>query len=138
MSDIEKQHLLGVGSFGWTREERVSNRYGSFFIYPGFKRPTVERFCGKRGKIVAVVTKTNVQHHIGDLFLDIYPVMPEVGERIEIGEGELFIDEVATGDTEIVNIGLKPEGEAWTTPWLHVKSLYRAIDQIVEIYFEEE
>ena len=79
---------------------------------------------GKRG--------TRESNHIGDLFHGFMPKTPEIGEVIELGEGNVFYDIDEFGE----NIGLKPSDNRKTF-WLNPKMLYRCHSQTVDVYFRK-
>jgi hypothetical protein len=122
--------LIGVGALNWNRGERITDRYGSVHLTDdGGAAIEFDRALeGKRGKLIAVVTKSRKSDHIGDLFRGIFPSQPDIGEKIELGEGWVFI--------EGSEIGLKPEPMR-DTDWLNPEALYRCHQQTVELYFEE-
>lgn len=123
-------HELGTGMLDWEREERISDRYGlvELFLRPGelvkLNRVTEQL----HGKLVAIVREARVSHHIGDLFHDVRPTIPEVGERVELGTGAIFFEDDA--------VGLVPDDHRGTL-WLNIRALYRLHNQTVTLYFEE-
>ncbi len=129
-------HELGVGVLSWPPDERISDRYGTVKLMnvphgsPVERKPIVLTIVpSTRGKLFAEVVEIRQSNHFGDLFRDIYPATPEVGDRIKLGFGELFY--------EADNVGLKPD-DGRETDWLDPNALYRAIDQTVKLLFVEE
>lgn len=134
--------LLGTGPLTWNSTERKSDRYGSVFLHPtstheeylekvDFDPRICKAHAGKKGKLVAEVTGTRESSHIGDLFHQIFPEIPEVGEEIELGSGELFY-ELQNGKWHAV--GLRPDDRR-SEFWLNPKKLYRAHEQSVKLWF---
>jgi len=145
------RHLLGTGVLTWGRMERISNRYGFVYLMPDghnslsaaeprrwSPEPGTMDFAGMRGRLVAKVIESRKSTHIGDLALGIFPVRPDEGERIVLGEGRFSV--LAAGpDCSSPRVGLEPfaakdDGD----PWLDVQALYRAHEQLVALYFEPE
>lgn len=130
--DGEVMESLGTGVLSWKREERVGDRYGTVRLFPDTEAedPTDlnETSYGLRGRLVAVVKETRQSPHIGDLFHGVFPVTPEVGEKIVLGEGILFYEDNS--------VGLNPD-TGRETLWLDVPALYRAHHQTVELFFDE-
>ncbi len=132
-------NLIGTGILNWPRHERVYDRYGVVALWPRDDEHgdplsmDVVPLEGIRGQLIAKVLEARKSSHIGDLFREIYPVTPEVGEEIVLGEGIVFYDVNSDGRTFI---GLKPE-DGRTNDWLDPKKLYRAHAQYVELYFKK-
>jgi hypothetical protein len=86
--------LLGTGVFGFNGVERRSDRYGSCRLFTKDEAyiaiPANEEIEGRKGKLLAEVLEIQPCPHPGDLMRGIAPTTPEVGEFIELGEGELF------------------------------------------------
>ena len=139
--------ILAEGRLNWARFERVEDRYGTVTIqtsgalFDGTNDPggTYAEFrdapIGITGRLVAHVLETRESPHIGDLFRGVFPVTPEVGERIVLGECTLFVarEDPISGDYPA--IGVKPAGVA-EYPWMDVEALYRAHEQTVRLEFE--
>lgn len=139
--------ILGQGVLSWPAGERISDRYGLVIL--GENKPAdswgnfcgdntmdetqVKRVAGKIGMLVAVVLETRQSHHIGDMFRNIGPTTPAVGEEIELGSGTLFIDRFDMGH---IGVGLNPMNGS-THDWLDPHKLYRAHDQTVRLEFRE-
>ena len=143
--------VLGVGVLNWPARERRGDRYGLIGLnsksggYDGensiedakkYKAlpPEQDPVYGKHGKLVAMVLETRQSGHIGDLFHGVFPVTPEVGQEIALGEGTLFHEESEGFDGLV---GLRPD-DGRNTLWLDINSLYRCHDQTVELRFIEE
>ena len=131
-------NLIGTGILNWPRKERVNDRYGIVALWPrddeyGTPIPMdINPLEGMRGELIAKVLEARQSTHIGDLFREIYPVTPEVGEEIVLGEGVVFYELHEDGQ---VFIGLKPD-DGRKEDWLDPKMLYRAHAQYVELYFK--
>lgn len=127
--------LIGTGILNWPREERVHDRYGVVALYSEEDEllPMEVKPLKVRGQLIATVLEARQSRHIGDLFREIYPVTPEVGEEIVLGEGVVFYETHPDGRTFI---GLRPE-DGRRTDWLDPEKLYRAHQQYVELYFKE-
>jgi len=129
---------IGTGVLDWEREERVSDRYGFVFLDQqnemdrdiGDKVELDQSRANRRGRLIAVVRETRRSRHVGDIFHEIYPQTPEVGEEIVLGEGVLVF-----GDDG--GVGVFPEDKR-PTWWLNVRNLYRAHEQTVTLFFEED
>ena len=132
-------NLIGTGILNWPRHERMFDRYGLVALWPrddeyGSPLPMdVVPLEGVRGQLIAKVLEARQSTHIGDLFRDLRPETPEVGEEIVLGEGVVFYELHEDGQ---VFVGLKPE-DGRTNDWLDPKMLYRAHAQYVELYFKK-
>ena len=133
-------NLIGTGILNWPRTERVNDRYGIVALWPRDDEygeaplPMAPKpLDGFRGQLIVKVLEARKSRHIGDVFRGIYPVTPEVGEEIVLGEGIVFYQMEGDGRTFI---GLKPE-DGRTNDWLDPKKLYRAHAQYVELYFKK-
>ena len=138
----EKSTTIGFGIFIWESEERRSNRYGTFNLVDQDYNNTVTvenkldeaviaKLKNKRVKLIATVIENRASGHIGDMFLKVYPSMPELNERIVLGVGKFFSEKNACG----LAIGLKPKDKR-SELWLDPRVLYRLHDQTVEISYE--
>jgi len=121
---------LGTGVLDWDRWERISDRYGSVKLFDPHRteirlNPVKELL---HGRLIAVVKETRDSTHIGDLFYDVYPSRPQVGEQVILGEGTLFFE----GNC----VGLVPD-DLRETLWLGLEELYRVHQQTVTLFFEE-
>lgn len=138
--------LVGKGILCWSREERVTNRYGSIHLndrpYEGSAQasadvdvPTLTALDGKRVRIACKVIESRQSSHVGDKFLHLKPVQPDTGEVIELGVGFLSIQR-ASWDASVIEICLRPN-DGREDLWINPRVLYRLHDQTVEVYAEE-
>lgn len=135
------KHLIGYGQLNWDGSERRSDRYGAVRLYhdahPDNGRSAgpeldVGAIVGQRGKLVAEVVQTRNSAHIGDLCHGFFPQRPEVGERIVLGDGVLFVESVNGHE----HVGLRPD-DGRDHFWLDPPKLYRAHQQTVRLWFEK-
>lgn len=139
-----EQQQIGEGVLTWRATERRSDRYGSVYLIPeganSFSRtpsPSLvnpamtAKFDGRKGELIAVVTANRESTHIGDLFRGFAPSKPEIGEIINLGKGVLFTETAPEGG---ITVGLRPD-DSRDHDWLNIKSLYRAHEQSVKLYF---
>lgn len=88
--------LLGKGEFTWDAVERRSDRYGTVRLTKGDDNvlldPRFDELEGRKGVLFAEVTKPVKSPHMGDLARGFFPSLPDVGEIVMLGEGELFIE----------------------------------------------
>lgn len=133
--------FLGSGSLSWHSEERVSDRYGSIFLFNYEKQydttllldfQLIKRLNGCLGTLKASIISTRQSNHVGDIFRSLKPSMPKIGEVIELGHGNLFHEK-----SEFLCIGLRPLN-ARVSDWLNPHALYRCHHQVVELYFQAE
>lgn len=136
---------IGTGRLNWPRGERITDRYGLVSLYDRrwsvmLDRDDVESFDGRRGRLVATVVETRESSHIGDLFRGIAASTPEVGDRLVLGEGTVFIEPIRDNDKTIAGygIGLRPDDDERGHDWLDPEVLYRIHDQTVLLRFEED
>lgn len=130
--------ILGTGVLSWPRSERVSDRYGCVWLMADATQEQVlggvagvaEPHVGQRGRLVARVIEARQSHHIGDLFHGVRPRTPEVGAEIQLGEGELFVQQEELG----WSVGLRPD-DGRDRLWLDLRALYDAHLQTVELRF---
>ena len=123
--------LLGVGVLNWSREERISNRYGSLHLNPSPESHDfvdLERLKGS-GTLSLKIIQTRQSPHIGDLFRGIKPGGAVKGESLTLGKGTLFYEEGA--------VGVKPKTKK-QEDWMNPHQLYKAHYQSVELYFTPE
>ena len=142
-------HVIGEGIFGWSRGERVGDRYGAVGLWECIKKTDdawgaefgdevkldVTGILTLRGKLRVVILETRESHHIGDMFHGLGPSTPKVGETIELGIGTLFIefDDCEGGG----RVGVRPD-EKRPHFWMNPQNLYRAHDQTVRLEFVED
>ena len=123
---------LGTGVLTWSPGERISDRYGTVYLLSDLESNEVVGLTdtteGKRGRLIAVVREIRISRHIGDLFHGVFPEIPEVGQKIVLGEGTLFFQD------ELV--GVRPE-DGRQAHWLDIRALYRVHEQTVKLLFEE-
>lgn len=138
--------LIGKGILTWDGKERRTDRYGSIVldntnydgnvnVEPSLDMNTVADLDGKKVKLTAVIVESRESGHIGDMFHGIFPSMPDVGERIEIGVGILGSESVVFG-AEGTALTLEPN-DGRPTWWIDPHVLYRLHDQTIELYAEE-
>ena len=120
--------FLGKGVLTWYPGERKSDRYGAVWLMKNDGNKVELRSVEGFGELWALVKETRESHHIGDLFRGFVPTTPEVGEKIKLGKGMIFLEDFA--------VGLTPE-DGRGADWLDPKALYRVHDQTVELYFEQ-
>ena len=89
--------LLGTGNFTWDAIERRSDRYGSVRLTKGNDGNVLinrkfDALEGKHGVLFAEVIKPVKSPHMGDLQRGFKVSLPEVGEVVLFGQGELFIE----------------------------------------------
>lgn len=124
--------ITGTGIFTWNGRERRSDRYGVFALDKTDDAGWSEHpsaLTGLQCHITVEVIEARESGHIGDFFRGIFPEKPEVGEVIDLGTGELFIEPwaYATG------VGLRPADPDQTSDWLDPRKLYRLHDQTVRV-----
>jgi hypothetical protein len=136
--------LVAKGIFTWDGVERREGRYGAFVVSSEDYAETATHAVfhdkkallaleDKRVRIRCKAIATRKSGHVGDLFRNIKPETPDVGEVIDLGVGTLQIEIGFDGSPAIA---LKPadgRDEHWYDPW----KLYRLHDQTVEVYIEE-
>lgn len=127
---------LGTGRLSWPCKERIGDRYGLAGV------EVAGTYClecsppeGQRGTLYAVIVETRRSGHIGDLFRGLYPAIPEVGERIKLGEGTLFVETLKEAGERHEYAGLRPDDNR-EIDWLDPKALYRCHDQTVDLWFD--
>lgn len=136
--------LLGYGIFAWTTDERVSKRYGAFYLsdssFNGEKDSfyivdEYQKYQGKRVRILARVTSNRKSGHCGDHFIKVYPSTPEVGEEIDLGVG-IFNFSRSKYHKEHILFELAPV-EPRNKYWMDPRLLYQLHDQTVSITISE-
>lgn len=118
----ETRVVLGEGILNWCRYERVGDRYGTvnFAAGDGMTDPHevfADAPIGKVGTLSAEVIEGRESGHIGDLAHGLGPGGAlEPGETVELGHGELFVQDDARPG---IGIGVHPdrpmlvEGRSW-------------------------
>jgi len=134
--------LIGKGVLSWPKSERVSDRYGTVMLmkdgmdsYATQEGPVslINTPSGKNVRLFATVIENRQSTHIGDILRGLYPSTPDVGETIDLGIGEIFYEQFRS----YTLVGLKPNDDR-ESDWLNPVALYRAHEQTVELYCEEE
>lgn len=138
--------INGTGILGWDGRERRTNRYGTFVLmqsgYEGNGRAKVEwsdspgLLLGRRVSIKALVMEARMSGHIGDLFRNIFPTQPEVGETIDLGEGTFFMENFGWHDGNGIGVGIVPD-DGRDFDWMDPAKLYRLHDQTVLVTIKE-
>lgn len=137
--------VLSEGTLNWSRYERIGDRYGAIHIETGNEiyANFADAPLGTVGTLIAEVVEARKSGHIGDMFHGFSPETPDVGERIVLGTGTLFAEEL--DDYDITAIGVRPltETRDWNgasggpdTFWMDPRALYRAHEQTVRLVFE--
>lgn len=140
-----KMKKIAFGILTWCSSERRSDRYGAIIlgdspyngpdrVKPKFNKATATAFVGKRVRLTAKVIESRQSGHVGDLFLNIRPSQPEVGEVIDLGVG--IFDHGLVDWTTSPTILLKPI-DGRERFWIDPRKLYRLHDQTVEVFVEE-
>jgi len=136
--------MKATGIFAWDGRERRTDRYGAIFLTTttcdGTAHSKVDlsavelsRFLGRRVSIKARVLEARKSGHVGDLFRDIFPSTPEIGEVVDLGSGTFFIE---SADNRL-SFGVKPDDDR-RNDWFDPVKLYRLHDQTVELIIEAE
>lgn len=133
-ADCGNATLLGTGVLTWNRSERVTDRYGTVRLGPA---PDAESTitlsntnAGCRGTLIARILATRKSTHVGDLFRNLFPITPMVGDQIKLGHGQLFFEE----DDGIQSVGVCPP-DGRHSDWLEPHALYTCHHQTVELLF---
>ena len=128
---------IGKGVLSWSRYERIGDRYGTVYLFPGGGDDPLpwpdELPLGQRGTLTATVLETRPSAHIGDLFRGFSPGGAEAGETVTLGTGLLFTET----DDGYTGLGVRPE-DGRDTDWLDPRALYRCHDQTVSLAFTPE
>jgi hypothetical protein len=136
---------VGFGNLTWDGGERRTDRYGSFVLehvtYEGKDRvaaftdlKVLRTLVGKRVHIRCVVRAARKSGHVGDLFHQIFPSMPEVGETVDLGVGILKLADA--GFNNLTSIVLEPN-DGREHFWIDPRKLYRLHDQTVDLFVDE-
>ncbi|PYJ09803.1 MAG: hypothetical protein DMF06_08665 [Verrucomicrobia bacterium] len=125
------QILVGIGVLTWMPHERRSDQYGSVFLMEDGTEAQAEMFFPKgKGRLVAHVIEPRKSEHIGDIMRGLYPVMPNVGDRLVLGEGEAFEDNCQGRKS----LGVSPGNRA--NDWLDPRALYNCHESLVQLIWE--
>lgn len=138
-----KPTILASGIFMWFGSERQTDRYGAFYASPEnfdndvkvtvkVYRSNVDKFIGKRVRIIAEVTENRTSGHAGDSFHDLLPNPAKVGSKVEVGIGTLTTEE-KEGHVFLIVSPDDGRKEFWMNP----KRFFELHDQTVKIYAEE-
>lgn len=141
------KQILATGIFSWDGQERRSNRYGSFFLETQNCEETatatqhydlnaLHALAGKRVSCWCRIVEARKSGHIGDMFLGVFPRMPQAGEEILVGVGVLGVVPNWDGSLAHPALVLAPE-DGRDELWIDPRVLYRLHDQTVELYMEE-
>lgn len=136
---------LGCGIFMWNAAERRTQQYGYFFLCDKpynesiivdveYNSQAMVDLRGDKVKLTAVVLETRASGHAGDLYIDILPTTPSVGEEIVLGVGRFDINYNPFPPPTYEMCLFPSDGRS--TYWLDPKVLYRLHDQTVELYAE--
>lgn len=140
--------ILGEGVLTWPRWERITDRYGSIGLirtwgaFSSLKAEDIVTFSnipeGRLGQLLAEVLATRQSPGIGDLSRGFDPQTPNIGERILLGEGILFVEHVHDDhlNVERTHLGVKPVDDR-EVDWLFPQALYRVHAQTVKLLFTE-
>jgi hypothetical protein len=127
--------LLGLGVLGWSRYERITDRYGSVCLFQDSRNTLLPHNCqtiaGTRGTLRAAVLEARQSSHVGDWARGLRPQTPAVGEVIVLGSGTAFVEEGDCG----LQVGLRPDSGR-EVDWLSPKAMYRLHDQTVRLEFQ--
>ena len=63
------------------------------------------------------------------------PTIPDLGEKIVLGDGTLFYEDMTDSGSNVSLVGLEPD-DGREHDWLDVQSLYKLHEQTVDLYFE--
>lgn len=144
-------HPIGSGIFTWCAAERMSGRYGAFFLAPTDFSETVVRpvhldlpalsdLEGLHVRITVGVVESRPSGHGGDQALKVFPgAPPAAGTMIQLGVGRLVLMDHSDFDPDAhptqVGIGLAPS-DGRHLLWLDPEILYLLHDQTVELFIE--
>lgn len=129
----EEVIVLGEGVLGWTSSERHTDRYGA--VHLNCRGKDKEDFSnapvGVSGKLVAEIVEVRNSFHLGDISRGVGKSEPAPGEIVDLGEGELFTEEMYKG---IISIGVKPS-DGREHNWLSIEGLFRCHGSVVKLLF---
>lgn len=135
---------VAEGILTWDGVERRSGRYGSICLdcqnYDNtctsvafLEYATLTSFMGKRVRMTCRVLESRESGHVGDMFLDIKPSRPEVGEEVDLGVADFSLGESSWGPKILIMAPKDGRKDNWIDP----RKLYRLHDQTVEVFLEE-
>ena len=130
-------HTLGKGTFAWTRQERISDKYSKFFLNntPEYNKKQLKQLEDKNGVLYARVIEGNESSHIGDIIRGLVQEdVPNQGQEFKLGRGSLIVD---WDSNKNIEIGIQPKNDS-SSDWLNPESMYQIHDCIVEVYFKEQ
>jgi len=137
---------IGKGILAWNGSERRSQRDGNIHLgAKTFKEDVctdfhlnlpLGKYENRKVALYCKVLESRPSGHIGDMFLDIQPTQPQVGELIPLGVGILRVGLVAAWDSSVTaSVGIEPE-DGRDTLWIDPRILYRLHDQTVGLAVE--
>lgn len=138
---MESVTLRGV--FTWHGNERRTERYGGIMLMQRPPMDWADDTCGsvsldpfrplkgKRVRVTATVIEARKSIHVGDLFRQIFPSQPDVGEVVHLGDGVVVGFEHGADYDHMLfrRKGRHQTGGDWMDPRL----LYRLHDQTVDL-----
>ena len=128
-----------TGVLCWQAKERRSDRYGGLMVLNG-DGPTecesvglepLHPLVGRHVKIVAKVLEARESYHIGDLFRQIFPKTPKVGQVFELGTGTII--EIDRQDEPEQFIFRRDGVDENDSDWIDPRLLYQLHNQTVEL-----
>jgi hypothetical protein len=135
---------IGRGILAWSRQERISDRYGTVYVsdstadgevrvQPSVDWGTINSLVGQRGTLTATVLEARESSHVGDFARGFHQQeLPEQGEEYTLGTGEFFIgDEKWREYQEMMN----PVGVTDGEKGLDTDVLYKLHDSTVALWF---
>lgn len=144
MSATKKPPIeVGTGILDWPRAERVSDRYGSVYLFAGLQanaKPVPLTFppFGQKGKLYATVIRANRSRHCGDLFRGIKPSMTKSGTRLLVGAGRAKEDYEGAEPPHFAAPFLVQPIRPRASDWLDPHILYRLHDHLVRLVWEPD
>lgn len=132
---IQMSKVSLCGDFSWPGKERVTDRYGSFFVCECESKAaedSVKLLKGNRVNVKAEVVSVQKCHHIGDLFHGFGHTVPEEGEIVDLGVGLLGIEKC----DDVFAVVIKPD-DGREDFWIDPMAMYRLCQQRVRVFIEE-
>lgn len=138
--------VIASGIVNWDASERRSARYGAVYLSdspfslgpaqrcatPTFNQDLAVSLHGRRVRLQARIVETRQSEHCGDVFFELKPSTPEVGEVIDLGVGILDFGRSYDGDQTFI---LRPN-DGRNKLWFDPGKLYRLHSQTVELLVE--